>query len=116
MKVIIFSHESDIDGMGSIILGKLSFPNIDYVLASNPESLEIKFREYINNKQLYNYDKIYITDLALYNPSLDMVYNDELLSNKVKVFDHHEKAIKQGLNKYDFTLIEEVNKNGKKII
>ena len=114
MKVIIFSHESDIDGMGSIILGKLSFPNMDYVLASNPEPLELIFREYINNKQLYNYDKIYITDLALSNPSLDMVYNDEILANKVKVFDHHEKAIKQGLNKYDFTFIEEVDKNGNK--
>ena len=114
MKVIIFSHESDIDGMGSIILGKLSFPNMDYVLASNPEPLELIFREYINNKKLYNYDKIYITDLALSNPSLDMVYNDEILANKVKVFDHHEKAIKQGLNKYDFTFIEEVDKNGNK--
>ena len=114
MKVLIFSHESDIDGMGSVILGKIAFSNIDYVLASNPEPLELKFREYINDKKLYSYDKVYITDLSLSNPSLDMVHNDKLLVNKVKVFDHHEKAIKQGLNKYDFTFIEEVDETGKK--
>ena len=38
-KIIIFSHESDIDGMGSIILGKLAFKDLDYILAPNPESL-----------------------------------------------------------------------------
>ena len=114
MKVIIFTHESDIDGMGSIILGKLSFDDMDYVLASNPEPLELKFREFINDKKLYNYDKIYITDLALLNPSLEIVSKDKKLKEKIMVFDHHEKAIKQGLNKYDFTFIEEVDKNGKK--
>ena len=30
MKVIIFSHESDIDGMGSIVLGNITFGKIDY--------------------------------------------------------------------------------------
>ena len=114
MKVIIFTHESDIDGIGSIILGKLSFDDMDYVLASNPEPLELKFREFINDKKLYNYDKIYITDLALLNPSLEIVSKDKKLKEKIMVFDHHEKAIKQGLNKYDFTFIEEVDKNGKK--
>ena len=113
MKVIIFSHESDIDGLGSIVLGKLAFKNIDYVLASNPEPLESIFREYLNNNKLYNYDYIFITDLALLNPSLEIVSKNNILKNKVKVFDHHEKAILSGLNKYNFTKIEEKDKNGK---
>ena len=29
-KNIIFSHESDIDGLGCIVLGKLAFQDIDY--------------------------------------------------------------------------------------
>ena len=107
MKVIIFSHESDIDGIGSIVLGKLAFGNIDYELLPNPKPLELKFREYINNKKIYEYDKIFITDLALENPSLEIVSKDDVLKSKVKVFDHHERAIELGLNKYDFTFIEE---------
>lgn len=112
-KVIIFSHESDIDGLGSIVLGKIAFGDIDYVLAPNPEPLEIKFREYLDSGKLYEYDNIYVTDLALCNPSLYKVANDEKLNNKVKVFDHHEKAIILGLAKYDFTKIEEKDNNAK---
>ncbi len=114
MKVIIFSHESDIDGIGSIILGKLAFGDIDYELLPNPKPLELIFREYINNKKIYDYDKIFITDLALNNPSLEIVSKDVILKEKVKVFDHHEAAIELGLNKYDFTYIEEVGIDGVK--
>lgn len=112
MKVIIFSHESDIDGIGSIILGKLAFGNIDFELLPNPKPLELKFREYINNKKIYDYDKIFITDLALDNPSLDIVSKDDILKERVKVFDHHERAIELGLNKYNFTFIEEEDSSG----
>ena len=114
MKVLLFSHESDIDGMGSVILSKLAFKDIDYVLAPNPKPMELIFRKYLEDNKLYDYDKIFVTDLSLENPSLDMVYKDDILNKKVKVFDHHEKAIKLGLNKYDFTFIEEIDDNGKK--
>lgn len=114
MKVIIFSHESDIDGMGSIVLGKLAFGNIDYELAPNPKPMELIFRKYLEESKLYDYDYIFVTDLALENPSLDMVYKDEKLNKKVFVFDHHQKAIDLELNKYNFTFIEEIDNNGKK--
>ena len=114
MKVLLFSHESDIDGMGSVILSKLAFDHVDYVLSPNPGPMEQVFRDYINNKKIYNYDKVFVTDLSLENPSLDMVYKDDILNKKVQVFDHHEKAIKLGLNKYDFTFIEEVDDHGQK--
>lgn len=113
-KVIIFSHESDIDGLGNIVLGKLAFGDIDYELSANVEPQELKFRKYLDNKKIYDYDMVYITDLALYNPSLDRVANDDILKNKVKVFDHHEKAILKGCAKYDFTKIEEKDNSGKK--
>ena len=31
MKVLLFAHEQDIDGIGSVILGKIAFKNLDYV-------------------------------------------------------------------------------------
>lgn len=113
-KVLIFSHESDIDGLGSIVLGKMVFPNLDYVLVPNVMALENEFRSRLDNKILNQYEKIYITDLALCNPALDMVYKDPGLANKVLVFDHHKSAINDGLNKYLFTTIMEADDNGKK--
>ncbi len=112
-KVIIFSHESDIDGMGSIILGKLAFHDIDYVLAANIFDLEIKFRKTIESGKLDIYDHIYITDLALHNPSLDMVNNSDL-AKKVLVFDHHKTSIDEGLNNYNFTIIKDKYDDGRK--
>ena len=111
-KVIIFSHESDIDGMGGVILGKLAFNNIQYVLSPGVVDLENKFRKMLEGKSLYQYDKIYITDLALSNPSLEMVSKDSILSKKVLIFDHHASSIKEGLGIYDFTKIMEKDENG----
>lgn len=112
-KTIIFSHESDIDGLNCIVLGKLAFCEIDYVLVSNVEKLELSFRKYIESGNLNKYSKIYVTDLALYNPALTMVAESSL-KNKVHVFDHHKRAIDDGMNRYSFTKIVEDDINGKK--
>ncbi len=112
-KIIIFSHESDIDGMGSIILGKLAFKNIAYQLLPNPESLELTFRKLLTEQKLLSYNQIYITDLALRNPSLEMVANSSL-KDKVLIFDHHQRSIDEKLNIYPFTQIIEEDQNGKK--
>lgn len=112
-KIIIFSHESDIDGAGCVILAKLAFLEIEYVLAPNNEKLELVFREYIENKRLDNYDSIFVTDLALFDPSLTMVANSNL-KDKVLVFDHHKMAIEKKLNRYSFTKIIEEDAKGKR--
>ena len=112
--VVIFSHESDIDGLGSIILGKLAFDKIDYILCPNINVLQTKFNELIENKKIYNYDNIYVTDLTLYSPAADLVKNDAILSNKVLVFDHHKSAIDDGYNEYEFENIIVSDDNGKK--
>lgn len=113
-KIIIFSHENDIDGLGSIILGKIAFEDVDYVLASNVNVLENKFRGYLDKGDLYKYSRIFVTDLALYNPSLEIVSKDPILSKKVLVFDHHKSAINEDCDKYSFTTIKEIDDNGRK--
>ena len=112
-KSIIFSHESDIDGLGCAILGKLAFENVDCIFAPNIEKLESIFREFIESHKLDKYDDIYVTDLALYDPSLTMVAESSL-KDKVHVFDHHKRAIDDGMNRYSFTKIVEDDGNGKK--
>ena len=112
-KKIIFSHESDIDGLGCVILAKLAFQDIDYVLAPNIEKLELKFRDYLENQKLDNYDKVFVTDLALYDPSLTKVAESSL-KDKVLVFDHHEMAIADNMNRYPFTKIVIKDEKGKR--
>ena len=113
-KIIIFSHENDIDGLGNIILGKMAFGEIEYVLASNVNILEAKFRDYLEKGLFHSYDRIFVTDLALYNPSLEMVSKNPELSKKVLVFDHHRSAINEGCDAYSFTKIVETDENGRK--
>ena len=112
-KILLCSHESDADGIGAVVLGRIAFDNFDYKLFQNPNDLEIKFRKMINNGELNNYDMIYITDLSLMEPSISMV-NDSLLKDKLLVFDHHQRAIELGLRKYPFTTIIEEDESGKR--
>lgn len=112
-KNIIFSHESDIDGLGCIVLGKLAFGEMDYILVPNISKLELSFREYIETDKINQYDKIYITDLALYDPSLTMVAESSL-KDKVLIFDHHKSSIDDNMNRYTFTKIIEEDEKGKR--
>lgn len=113
-KVIVFSHESDVDGLGGVVLAKLAFSDVSYELFPDVVMLEKKFREYLTNGKLYNYDYIFITDLALYEPSLSIVNSDKNLSGKVFIFDHHKASIDIGAGKYCFTKVIEEDENGKR--
>ena len=66
----------------------------------------------IEQNVLFQYDRIFVTDLALYTPALDMVANSQLKS-KVDVFDHHKRAVEDQMNCYSFTMITE-EYNGQK--
>lgn len=112
-KKIIFSHDSDIDGLGCIILGKIAFGELDYVLVPNVEKLELSFRRYIEIGKLDKYNEIYVTDVALYDPSLTIVATSSL-KDKVRVFDHHKRAIDDHMNRYPFTKIIEEDESGKR--
>ena len=101
MKTLIFSHLSDIDGMGGVVLAKLVFGDADYILCETFNLLD-KIRELIANKTIYQYDQIFITDMWLEDPSI--VVNDVKLRDKVLVFDHHESALNECHN-YDFITV-----------
>ena len=59
MKNLIFSHKSDIDGMGGVVLLKLAQENVDYVLCET-FNVNTKFKNYYLDKTIYDYDNIYI--------------------------------------------------------
>ncbi len=104
-KYLLISHVADEDGITPVILSKLVFKNINFVL-TEPKDVD---KSYLDNVD--NYDFVYITDLSV-SPELALKINeDEKLKNKTLIFDHHKSALE--LNKYDYvTVIDE--RNGKK--
>lgn len=99
-KYLLISHVADEDGITPVILSKLVFKNIDFVL-TEPREVD---KSYLDNVD--NYDFVYITDLNV-SPELALKINeDESLKCKTLIFDHHKSALE--LNKYDYiTVIDE---------
>ena len=54
MKRLLFSHKSDIDGMGEVILSLIAFNEIDYILCTNVSDLEKRFLDEYDSGNLYN--------------------------------------------------------------
>lgn len=94
-KILIISHYADIDGMGSVILGKYYFKKIDYLLADNNHDFDLQ-----SDIDYRNYDTIYICDLGFNDKNLEYCLNHPDLANKIKNFDHHESEVWK--NKYSF--------------
>lgn len=111
MIVLIFSHISDIDGMGGVILAKLTFRKVDYVLCET-FNLQEKLKTYCKDNHIYDYDKIFITDMWLEEPMLTSIANDKKLKDKLFIFDHHESALNENVNKYSFINIKISNSQG----
>ena len=100
-KILIISHEDDIDGIGGVILGYLAFNKIDYMLIHIQEQNEI-----VNFVRNSNYEKIFITDIGLEKEIADQI-ND--LGGNIYHFDHHETNIYA--SRYAFSTVE-IQKNG----
>lgn len=111
MKVLLFTHKSDIDGMGNVVLAKLAFNNVTYVLCET-FNLQNEISKYYDSGQIYDYNKIFVTDLWLEEPMLSKVANDKNLNDKFLVFDHHKSALEENCNKYPFITIRISDENG----
>lgn len=104
MKVLLFTHKSDIDGMGNAVLAKLAFDDVDYVLCET-FNLQNEISKFYDDGTIYNYDMIFVTDLWLEEPMLSKIANNQQLINRFFVFDHHKSALEGNFNKYPFTTI-----------
>lgn len=102
MRVLLFTHEQDIDGIGSVVIGKIAFSKLDYVPCKTFE-IDKQFKVYMDSKKIYDYDLVFVTDLCLHEPILSLINNDDILKNKVLVLDHHKTESKNA--KYDFVNI-----------
>lgn len=112
-KNLIFSHKSDIDGMGCVVLTKLALEEkdskVDYVLCEGHNIDEV-FEKYFLSQKLILYDRIFVTDLHLNEDNLKLIESNNILKSKVKVIDHNDYALRY--NNYDFVNIQIKLDNG----
>ena len=111
MKVLLFTHKNDIDGMGNAVLAKLAFEEVNYVLCGTFD-LICKVNEFILNKKIYEYDKVFITDLCLDEETLLKIYSDLALRDKFLIFDHHKTYEDEKYTKYSFVNVKLKNDKG----
>lgn len=92
MKVLLFTHGSDIDGMGSIIISKCFFEHVKYYFCemSNLDSI---IQNSIKTKEIYQYALVFVTDLCPSNELLKLVENDKKLDKRFIVIDHHKTSL-----------------------
>lgn len=111
MKVLLFTHKSDVDGMGNVVLARLAFNEVDYILCET-FNLQSEIAKYYDDGSIYDYDMIFITDMWLEEPMLSRVANNENLQGKFFVFDHHKSALEGNYNLYPFTTIRVFDEKG----
>ena len=111
MKALLFTHKNDIDGMGNAILAKLAFDSVDYVLCETFD-LKKKVEEYLKNKKIYEYDKIFITDLCLGEENLKQIDEDEKLKGKFQIIDHHKTYEDKKYTRFSFVQVKLNNNHG----
>lgn len=112
MKVLLFTHKIDIDGMGSAVLAKLVYQNVDIIYLDTFEINE-KLQEKINNNSIYAYDQIFITDICPNELLIQQISNDERLKDKFLILDHHISMLENLSKPYKIANIKVENKFGK---
>lgn len=113
MEVLLFTHSQDIDGMGCAILARKAFG--EYTLVPTKTfDITSNVKKYIDDKSIYNYDKVFVTDLCIKEPLLSVIDKDDVLREKIIVLDHHKTEIEEGNNKYSFVNIV-VEKDGVRV-
>ena len=111
MKILLFTHKNDIDGIGNTILAKLAFNDVDYILCETFD-LQEKVIEFIDTKKIYEYDRIFITDLCLNEDVLNRIDKDEKINNKFQIIDHHKTYENEKYTKYSFVKVQLKNDKG----
>lgn len=111
MKVLLFTHKNDIDGMGNAVLAKLAFDEADYVLCGTFDLTEA-VQNYYKDGSIYDYDRIYVTDLCLEDPVLTKIAEDENLQGKVQVFDHHKTFTAPKYTNHPFVTVQISDEKG----
>lgn len=109
-KVIVFTHAIDIDGFGCAVLAKLAYKNPKIVYVNYSEVDDIVAFAW-SKDELYDYDKIFVTDVSLNLGICKLLDEDSRLKGKVQILDHHESCVGK-ITKYSWVNVTP-SKDGK---
>lgn len=99
-KMLIIS-DSDLDGVGAIVVAKTIFPEIEYITPER-NMLNKAVREAIESGK---YDSIFMTDCSPSDEDVEVLINSfEEKGNSFVLLDHHKTAIY--LNKYNWSKVK----------
>lgn len=104
MKIKLFTHGEDLDGVSCAILTSLAYgeANVDVEYCNYPgqsNAIDEKFEEFLVTADFDEYDKILITDISISEELADSAEYAGL-KDKLVLLDHHKTAL--GLNVYDW--------------
>lgn len=113
MKVIVFTHKVDIDGLGGAVLCNLAFgeENVEYVLCM-PYDINRKFNEYLKSGKLDKVDLIYVTDICMEEPLLEQIDLNNSITKKLIVLDHHIDKANTFKKNYNWITMKNEDKIG----
>jgi len=111
MKVLLFTHKNDIDGMGNAVLANLAFNEVNYVLCGTFDLTESVLK-YYNDGSIYNYDMIFVTDLCLEEPVLSKIAKDDKLQGKILNLDHHRTFVDKKYTAHPFITVQVSDEQG----
>ncbi len=112
MKVLLFTHKVDIDGMGSAVFAKLAFNNPTIVFCDTFE-IDQKIEEKFDDNSIYDYDRIFVTDLCPSESMLERLSSDKNLTDKFLVLDHHISILEKMSKPHKNTFVIVENEFGK---
>ena len=98
----LFTHRDDPDGVGSVILTRMLTEDFDFTLCKGTKELDEHIKVFLKNQECKNYDQVFITDLCPSDKTLQEIEKDQNLSEKFKVFDHHQSSMDEMTKKYSF--------------
>jgi uncharacterized protein len=93
----LFTH-TDLDGIGCAVVARKVFGNRVSVEYCGYENIDSKVVEFFKEKDVKEYDAIFITDISVNEKVADMI--DKVSPENVVLLDHHGTA--DWLNKYDW--------------
>lgn len=108
-KICLITHGADADGAFPIILAKLVFSDLD-IFSCEVGEVDLILKEAIKNQEKYSF--IYVVDLAMSKALADEIESNQILLEKIKVFDHHQSQL--FLNAYSFVEVIVEQQDGKK--
>lgn len=97
---LIISHIADVDGMGSVIVAKSHFYQLDYILVEFAE-LEDAINLILKDNTYKSYNQIFITDISIRENVAKLIDKHDGLKERIKHFDHHQSEMAMN-EKYSF--------------